>query len=240
MQEQHRESRLFGAQHRACGAAELAACYGLRRGVLLLAQTRTKKSARKKLEVDDRREAIIDAALELFERSEHGDITTEQIAHAARISKALIFHYFPTKNELWAAAVRKASREMIEMSAPDESLPPGERLYKSLDGYVGFVDKRGRAYIALLTGGLGGGAEVMGVIQDNRKVFADRVCKGVGVKRPTPLLLTALNGWCLFCEGAALHWFKTHEIGRGELVKLCIDTLVAILQVTRPNISSSP
>lgn len=55
----------------------------------------------------ERREALIEAAVETFaERGFHGTPTTE-VAKAAGISQAYLFRLFPTKEELYVAAVER-------------------------------------------------------------------------------------------------------------------------------------
>lgn len=54
---------------------------------------------------DERREQILNAAVELF--SQHGfkGTTTKQIAAAAGVSEAMVFRHFATKEELYAAII---------------------------------------------------------------------------------------------------------------------------------------
>ena len=63
----------------------------------------------------ERREEILDAALELFaERGFHG-VSTEEIARAAGISQPYVFRLFGTKQQLFKAVVARCFRETLEM-----------------------------------------------------------------------------------------------------------------------------
>src|SRR5712691_10341042 len=64
---------------------------------------------------DERREEILDAALEEFaERGYHG-ASTEDIARRAGISQPYVFRLFGTKKELFRAVVARCFRETLEM-----------------------------------------------------------------------------------------------------------------------------
>ena len=63
----------------------------------------------------ERREEILDAALEEFaERGYHG-ASTEDIARRAGISQPYVFRLFGTKKELFRAVVARCFRETLEM-----------------------------------------------------------------------------------------------------------------------------
>ncbi len=54
-----------------------------------------------RLDGDERRKAIVAAALPLFARKGFAGTTTREIAEAARISEALLFKHFPSKKQLY-------------------------------------------------------------------------------------------------------------------------------------------
>jgi AcrR family transcriptional regulator len=54
-----------------------------------------------RLDSEERRKAIVEAALPLFARKGFAGTTTKEIAEAARISEALLFQHFPTKCALY-------------------------------------------------------------------------------------------------------------------------------------------
>lgn len=74
----------------------------------------------------ERREVLIEAAVAAFaEHGFHGTPTTE-IAKAAGISQAYLFRLFPTKSELYVAAVDRCYERLgnaMRAAAADESAP---------------------------------------------------------------------------------------------------------------------
>jgi AcrR family transcriptional regulator len=64
---------------------------------------------------EERREAVLDAALiEFAERGLHG-ASTEEIARRAGISQPYVFRLFGTKKELFKASVARCMRETLEV-----------------------------------------------------------------------------------------------------------------------------
>src|SRR5512135_3525874 len=100
------------------------------------AKRREPKPARARLDVDERRAQLLALGLELFSERAYDAISIDEIALAAGISKGLLYHYFPTKRDFYAAAIREASRQLLDCTRPDASAPPIERVYRVIDAYL--------------------------------------------------------------------------------------------------------
>jgi AcrR family transcriptional regulator len=62
-----------------------------------------------------RRDQIIEAALRLFARQGFASTSTRQIAREARITEGLIFHYFPSKEDLLSAVLESRYSYMQQL-----------------------------------------------------------------------------------------------------------------------------
>lgn len=71
-------------------------------------------SQRRAEEKEQRREAIIDAAERVFERTSFDVATMEHVARAARVSRALLYLYFKNKAELNLAICERALKLLRE------------------------------------------------------------------------------------------------------------------------------
>lgn len=103
---------------------------------------------RRRLSADERREAILDAALGQFaERGYHAS-SIDDIAHAAGVSKALIYEHFASKEELHLNLLERNAQELLErLGASVPPTEPGEtRLRAGLDAFFAFVDERRGAW----------------------------------------------------------------------------------------------
>src|SRR5437016_5012608 len=89
-----------------------------------------------RLQLDERREQLIRAGADLFARHAFEEISMRQIAEAAGVSKALLYHYFPSKIDLFRAAVEDAAAELRDVIEPAHDRPVLEQLAASLDAYL--------------------------------------------------------------------------------------------------------
>lgn len=67
---------------------------------------------RRRMGVDERRQQLIGVALELFSHRAPDEVSIDEIAAAAGISRPLVYHYFPGKQSLYEAALRRAADEL--------------------------------------------------------------------------------------------------------------------------------
>src|SRR5207253_2685910 len=54
------------------------------------------------MSADDRKQAIVEAALPLFARKGFAETTTKELAQAAGVSEPLLYKHFPSKEALYA------------------------------------------------------------------------------------------------------------------------------------------
>ena len=90
-----------------------------------------------------------------------------KIARAAGISKALLYHYFPSKQAYFAATLEQAAAELATTTEPDPDLPPVEQLSISLEAYLGWVERHAGAYEKLITS-VGAVPEVRELVERRR------------------------------------------------------------------------
>ena len=79
--------------------------------------------------------------LELLPTTPVQELTIDEVARRAGISRSLLFHYFATKREYYTAVTRAAADLLLEHLLP----PPGhaaasEQVTGMLDRYVGWVE----------------------------------------------------------------------------------------------------
>lgn len=109
---------------------------------------------RTRLDVDERRAQLIALGLEQFSDRPYDEVSIDEIAAAAGISKGLLYHYFPTKRDFYAAAIGEAARHLLETTQTPDTVPALERLRAGIGAYLAYVEQHGAAYTALFRGGI--------------------------------------------------------------------------------------
>src|SRR5437763_14510249 len=94
-----------------------------------------------RLDVDERRRQLLELGADLFTRYAYDELSMARIAKAAGISKALLYHYFPSKEAYFVATLEEKAAELAERTRPDTSRPPLEQLSGSLDAYLAWVEE---------------------------------------------------------------------------------------------------
>src|SRR5262245_726804 len=78
-----------------------------------------------RLSSDDRRQAIIEAVKDVFAKKGFERTTSRDLAKAARVSQALLYKYFPTKQSLYQAMLHACAETPIwSKSDCSEGLKP--------------------------------------------------------------------------------------------------------------------
>jgi AcrR family transcriptional regulator len=180
------------------------------------------------MENDARRAQLVAHALGAFSGSSYDEVSMEEVAKAAGISKGLVYHYFPTKRHVYVAALREAARQLLAETAPSESEAEGDaKLRRGLEAYLSFVEKHARAYTALLRGGVGVDDQVNAIVEGTRAKFVDRFLSPSGA---TPALRLQLRGWIGFVEATALAWLEDRPVTRPVLVDTWMTALLVLTQ----------
>ncbi|MEV5826702.1 TetR/AcrR family transcriptional regulator [Spirillospora sp. NPDC052242] len=187
---------------------------------------------RRRLSVDERREELIEAALQLFSTRSPEDVSIDDVAAAAGASRALVYHYFGGKYELYIAALGSAAKKLSVLLEPPTEGKPLERLGVSLERYFDFVESHAAGYTALLRGGPADRSGEVGEIVDGiRQLLLDRILHSLAVDVPQPTLRITLRAWMAAVETAGLDWLENRDVARADLERLLVDHLVVMLHV---------
>jgi AcrR family transcriptional regulator len=177
-----------------------------------------------RLDVDERRRRLLELGTELFARHGYEELSMARIAREAGISKALLYHYFPSKQAYFAATLEQAAAELAEATEPDPDRPPVEQLARSLDAFLAWVETHMGAYDKLIRS-VGAVPEVRELVERVRDETAERILAGLS-NAPTPELRAAVRGWLWFMDGAVLDWIEHRDIERARLHGLLLGTLL--------------
>jgi AcrR family transcriptional regulator len=182
---------------------------------------------RRRLSVEDRRQELIDAALRLFSARGPEAVSVDDIAAEAGASRALLYHYFDNKHDLYLAALRAAADALLEQLQPPLTGTPPELLDAGLSAYLNYVEQHSVGFSALLREGPGASGEVGAIVERVRAAVLGMLLAGVGVPDPPAALRVALRGWVGFVEAACAEWLEHRDVDRETLEGILIGALSA-------------
>ncbi|SEM09299.1 DNA-binding transcriptional regulator, AcrR family [Streptacidiphilus jiangxiensis] len=98
-----------------------------------------------------REQQMLDAAVKVFSRSGYHAASMDEIAEECDVSKPMLYLYLGSKEELFAACIRREADRLIARfaEAADPSLDPGEQLYRGLTAFFAFVAEHRDSWIVL-------------------------------------------------------------------------------------------
>jgi AcrR family transcriptional regulator len=182
----------------------------------------------------ERREELLAVGLRLFSDRPYDELLLDDIAAEAGVAKGLIHYYFGSKRGYYVAIVQEAARELRERLDTDPSQPPAERLRRSLDAYLAYVEEHSAGYRTLLGGGIGSDPEVLAIRDAQRDFVSALILEGLQVAGPPrPALRAALEGWLSFVEGLSLDWLVRRDLRREAVRDLLIASLAGALAAAR-------
>jgi AcrR family transcriptional regulator len=181
-----------------------------------------------RMNVDERRRQLLDLGAELFARNAYDELSMAAIAREAGISKALLYHYFPSKSDYFQATVAAAAEDVARRTTPDPDLPPLQALTASLDAFLAWIEQNEMAYRKLMQGATGA-AEVRDLVAGVREQTAQRLLGGLADGEPSPAVRTAVHGWLGYMDAACLDWLEHRDMNREELRNLLLGSLLGAL-----------
>ena len=205
-------------------------------------------SSRQRLSPAERRERLLGIGIELFGESSYDQLSTDEIAERAGISRGLLFHYFGNKRGYYVAVIRQAADQLLELSRDVEAQPPlaaegdgppaegAERA--QLDVFLRFVEDNAGLFTLLMQSGVGVDRQIKDIVDETRRVLAQRVAPGPS-SPSTPLDRFALTAWIGAVEASAVEWAELkrreeHTIDRAQLAQLLIQMLPPVMRKESP------
>lgn len=183
--------------------------------------------------VEERRQQLIGVALELFSRRSPDEVSIDEIAAAAGISRPLVYHYFPGKLSLYEAALKRAAEDLAGRFDEPQEGPLGTRLLRVMRRFFDFVDEHGPGFSALMRGGPAVGSSATNALVDSvRQIAYDQILSHLRVEDPPARLELVVRSWISLVESTALIWLDGRRIPRGELEVQLVHDFAALAAVS--------
>lgn len=186
------------------------------------------RPGRRRLHRDARRDQLVATGLALVKTVPVDQVTPDDVAEAAGVSKGLVFHYFASKRDLQVAIVRAATRELLDQLDVDPSLPPETRLRAGLEAFITYIEQQPESYTAM-SRGAGSDPQLQAVFDETRNEVVRLIAGALGLPEPTLGLRIVLRGWIAMVEETVLHWIDGEPVPRDQLVAFLHGMATAML-----------
>jgi AcrR family transcriptional regulator len=188
---------------------------------------------RRRMGVEERRQQLIGVALELFSQRSPDEVSIDEIAAAAGISRPLVYHYFPGKLSLYEAALKRAAQDLAGRFDEPHEGPLGDRLRRVMRRFFDFVDEHGPGFSALMRGGPAVGSSATNALIDAvRQAAYVQILSHLEVDDPPARLELVVRSWISLAESTALIWLDGRRIPRAELEVQLVHDFAALAAVS--------
>ncbi|MEU9864510.1 TetR/AcrR family transcriptional regulator [Streptomyces sp. NPDC047971] len=188
---------------------------------------------RRRMGVEERKQQLIGVALELFSHRSPDEVSIDEIAAAAGISRPLVYHYFPGKQSLYEAALRRAADELAARFLEPPHGPLGTRLLRVMGRFFDFVDDHGPGFAALMRGGPAvGSSTTNAMIDEVRQAAYEQILAHLNVGKPSARLELVVRSWVSLAESTALIWLDGRRVPRAELELQLVHDFAALAAVS--------
>lgn len=184
---------------------------------------------RRRLTADQRREQLLDAVSTLAADTDVEALSVQELAAHAGVSEGLLYHYFPSKQALVLAAVRRVAGAMIDdlRAAAAADGPPVIRLAAGLAAYLDHVQAQPVGWRAALRARTG---ELAQISTDLELYSRGLILDALGVENPSEPLMVALAAWSALERQACLSWLEHPHITRQAVEDLLLSSFTCALE----------
>lgn len=185
--------------------------------------------ARSRLTPDRRRDQLLDLGMAAFADRPYEQVTMEDIAAQAGISRALIYHYFPNKKELFAALWARAHEQLAGHTIFDGTATIRAQIRSALVSYYAFYERNLPLVLIANRNAIAADPVVRNPIAAELAGLRDRLLDALELTGPArDLVSAALSGWLALVREVALQWLELQRLSRDSAVDLCMSALDAL------------
>jgi AcrR family transcriptional regulator len=183
----------------------------------------------RRLTFEQRREHLLDAVSTLAADTDIEALSVQDLAAHAGVSEGLLYHYFPTKQALILAAVRRAAAGLMAALTEATSVEgsPETRLAAGLSAYLDHVEAEPVGWRAALRAR---GGELAQVNIEVEEFVRALILDALGVKAPSEPMLLALAAWSALEREACLRWLEHPDIPRQTIEDLLFTSFDAVME----------
>ena len=186
--------------------------------------------ARSRLTPDQRRDQILDLGMAAFSVLPFEQVAMEDIAAQAEISRALIYHYFPSKKELFAALWARAHEKLAHDAHFTDADTLRAQIRGALVAHFSFYEHHMTLMMIANRSAIAADPVVRSPITFELTRLRDLTLDALELTGPgRDLVSVGLSGWLALVREVALEWLELQSFSRDTAVDLCMTALDALV-----------
>jgi AcrR family transcriptional regulator len=184
----------------------------------------TTANHRRRLKPEQRREQMLDAANDLFAERGYEEVSVEDIARSAGVTRGLVHHYFGGRTEVYIALVQRLFAVREEELRPPMGRSARARVADSVSRWLTWAEENRAIYLGTVAPGEDiADPEVRRAVADiRRRAVALLIAFHDDIAQDSPRLRYALECWTGLNRAATRHWL------RGEATREATQELLAV------------
>jgi AcrR family transcriptional regulator len=198
-----------------------------------------------RLDPGQRREQILDAANALFAARAYDEVSIEDIASSAGVTRGLVHHYFGGRKEVYIALLERLGAVREQQLPPPAGRSARARVADSVSRWLDWTEQNRTIWLATIAPGEDiADADVRRVVADLvRRAVALLAAHHADIAQDSPRLRYALECWTGLNRAATRRWLQG-EATRETTHELLASTLEHVLRTfgapPKPNRRTSP
>jgi len=184
-----------------------------------------------RLDPGQRREQILDAANALFAERAYDEVSIEDIASAAGVTRGLVHHYFGGRKDVYVALLERLGAQREERLRPPLGRSARARVDDSVARWLDWTDTNRTIWLATMAHGEDiADPDVRRVVDDLvRRAVALLTTYHADIAEDSPRLRHALECWTGLNRAATRRWLNG-EASREATHELLASTLEHVLR----------
>ena len=161
-----------------------------------------------RLPAAERRQQLVETALNLFaDRGLHG-VSMDDIAEAAGVTKPVLYQHFASKRALFMELLDEVGKAMLDSiaTATGAATTPREQVEAGLGAYFRFVADHHNSFVLLFGGGSRRDEEFAGAVDNVESVMAEFIAPLIDVDLDAEHRLLLAHAVIGLAEGASRRW----------------------------------
>jgi AcrR family transcriptional regulator len=177
-----------------------------------------------------RREQLLDTGAAMFAEMPYDDVFVEDIAARAGVSRALFYHYYESKRDIYVAMFKRASTRFLARVSFEPQLPLAEQLAVVVDAHIqSFVDHR---FEAVTINRCADDPAIQAILAEELSVvgqpLVDQLVADGRLRDATEI---AVESWLAFVRAACVKWIDSQTISRDDVTDMCLRAFDCTLDI---------